>query len=154
MKVILKENIKGVGRKYEVKNVADGYANNFLIPKKLAEYASPEAVKRAEILKSAADAEIEIRENLTEKQIEMLKGVKIVLNKKGNDKGHLFEQIHPAEISQALKEQAKIEIDSEFLIIEKPIKEAGEHTVTVQVGLPAQSGKNKGEFKVVVEAEN
>ena len=148
MKVILKENIKGVGRKYEVKNVADGYANNFLIPKKLAEYASPEAVRKAEILKSTALAEIEIKEKLTEKQIEMLKGVKIILKKKGNDKGNLFEKIHTEEISQALKEQAKIDIDSEFLIIEKPIKEIGEHTVLVQVG------KNKGEFKVVIEVEN
>jgi len=154
MKVILKENIKGVGRKYEVKNVADGYANNFLIPKKLAEYASPEAVKKAEILQSATLAEIEIREKLTEKQIEMLKGVKIVLHKKGNEKGHLFEQIHPAEISEALKEQAKIEIDSEFIKLEKPIKEIGEHTVLVQVGPSAQAGKNKGEFKVVVEVGN
>jgi len=108
MKVILKENIKGVGQKYEIKNVADGYANNFLIPKKLAEYASPEACKRAEILKSTTLAEIEIKEKLTEKQIEMLKGVRIVLNKKGNEKGHLFEKIHTEEIAQALKEQAKI----------------------------------------------
>lgn len=142
MKVILKEDIKGVGRKYEVKNVADGYANNFLIPRRLAEYASPEAVKKAEILKSTNLAEIEIREKLTEKQIEMLKGVKIVLQKKGNEKGHLFEKIHPQEISQALKDQAKIEINPEYLIIEKPIKEMGEHTVSVEVG------KNKGEFKL------
>lgn len=147
MKVILKENIKGVGQKYEVKNVADGYANNFLIPRKLAEYASPEAVKKAEILKSTMAAEIEIKEKLTEKQIEMLKGVKIVLKKKGNEKGHLFEKIHPEEIAAALKEQAKIELDAEFLNFEKPIKEVGEHTVSVQVG------KNKGEFKVVVETE-
>jgi large subunit ribosomal protein L9 len=147
MKVILKENIKGVGKKYEVKNVADGYANNFLIPKKLAEYASPEAVKKAEILKSTNLAEIEIREKLTEKQIEMLKEVKVVLKRKGNEKGNLFEKVHPTEISGALKEQAKIEIDPEFLIIEKPIKEVGEHTVVAQVG------KNKGEFKVFVEAE-
>lgn len=145
MKVILKENIKGVGRKYEVKDVSDGYANNFLIPKKLAEYASPDAVKKAEILKSTALAEIEIREKLTEKQIEMLKAVKIVLNKKGNKKGNLFEKVHTHEISEALKEQARIEIDPEFLVIEKPIKEAGEHTVIAEVG------KNRGEFKVVIE---
>lgn len=147
MKVILKEDIKGIGRKYEIKNVADGYANNFLIPRKLAEYAGPEAIRKAEILRSAIDAEKQIREKLTEKQIEMLKGVKIILKKKGNDKGHLFEKIHPEEISKALKDQAKIEIDSEYLLIEKPIKEIGEHTVIVQVG------KNKGEFKVVVEVE-
>jgi large subunit ribosomal protein L9 len=145
MRVILKENVKGVGRKYEVKNVADGYANNFLIPQKLAQYASPEASKRAEILKSTTLAEMEIREKLTEKQIEMLKEVRVVLHKKGNEKGNLFEKIHPEEISQALKEQNKIEIDPEFLIIEKPIKEMGEHTVIAQVG------KNKGEFKIVIE---
>ena len=142
MKVILKQDIKGVGRKYEVKNVADGYANNFLIPKKMAEYASAEAVKKAEILKAVSDAEKEIREKLTEKQIEMLKEVKIVLQKKTNEKGHLFEKIHPEEIAEALKEQAKIEINPDFLIIEKPIKEIGEHKIIAQVG------KNRGEFKL------
>ena len=146
MKIILKQDIKGIGRRYEVKNVADGYANNFLIPKKLAEYASPEAVKKAEILKLTNQAEIEIREKLTEKQIEMLREVKITLKKKDNEKGNLFEKIHPEEISIALKDQAKVDIDPEFLIIEKPIKEIGEHTVIAEVG------KNKGEFKVVIES--
>jgi len=147
MKVILKQDVKGVGRRYEIKNVADGYANNFLIPKKLAEYASPDAIKKAELLKATDVAEMEIREKLTEKQIEMLKGVKISLNKKGNEKGHLFEQVHPIEISEALKEQAKIEIDPEFIVASEPIKTIGEHTVFVQIG------KNKGEFKLLVEAK-
>ncbi len=147
MKIILKENIKGVGKKYEVKNVADGYANNFLIPKKLAEFASQDAIKKAEILKSTIDVEKEIREKLAEKQLEMLKKVKVVLKKKTNDKGHLFEQIHPAEISEALKEQAKIEIDAEYISTENPIKEIGEHIILAQVG------KNKGEFALVVETE-
>lgn len=145
MKVILKQDVKGVGRKYEVKNVADGYANNFLIPNKLAEYASPEAVKKAIVLQSTIEAEMEIREKLTQKQIEMLKGVKVVLNKKGNDKGHLFEKIHSEEISEALKEQTKIEIDPEFISTESPIKEVGEHKVLVKVG------KSQGEFILVVE---
>jgi len=147
MKVILKEDVRGVGCRYEIKNVADGYANNFLIPRKLAEYASPKAVRKAEILKATNNVEMEIREKLTEKQIEMLKDVKIILKKKSNEKGHLFEKIHPEGISLALKEQAKIEIDPEFIVIEKPIKEIGEHTVVAQVG------KNKGEFKVIVETE-
>jgi len=145
MKVILKQNIKGVGHKYEIKDVSDGYANNFLIPKKLAEYASSEAVKKAEILKATNQAEVEIKEKLTEKQMEMLKDVRVVLKKKGNEKGHLFEKIHPEEISKALKEQANIEIDSEFIVLENPIKEVGEHPIAVKVG------KNKGEFKLVVE---
>lgn len=144
MRIILKENIKGMGRKYEIKNVADGYANNFLIPKKLAEYASTEAVKRAETLKLAAGAEIEMREKLGEEQIEMLKGVRIVLKKKGNEIGHLFEKIHPEEISLALENQAKIKIDPEFIKIEKPIKEIGEHTISAQIG------KDNGEFKIII----
>jgi len=146
MRVILKQDIKGIGKKYEIKNVSDGYANNFLIPQKLAEYASSGAVKAAEILKATNEAEIEIREKLTEKQVEMLKGIKVVLKKKSNEKGHLFEKIHSEEIVEALKEQSKIEINAEFLIIEKPIKEIGEHTILVQVG------KNKGEFKVTIES--
>jgi len=145
MRVILKQDIKGVGRKYEVKNVADGYADNFLIPRKMAEYASPEAVKKAELIKVANAAEIEIKEKLTQKQIEMLKEVKIVLKKKGNEKGNLFEKIHPEEISEALKEQVRIDIDAEYIKLEEPIKEMGEHKVLAQIG------KNKGEFKVIVE---
>jgi large subunit ribosomal protein L9 len=147
MKVILKQDIKGIGRKYEVKEVSDGYANNFLIPKKLVEYASPEAVKRALVLRSSIEAEMEIREKLTQKQIEMLKGVKVVLNKKGNEKGHLFEKIHNQEISDALKDQLKIEIDPEFLSTGEPIKEIGEHKVVVQVG------KSRGEFTLVISPQ-
>lgn len=146
MKVILKQDIKGVGRKYEIKEISDGYANNFLLPKKMAEYASPEAVKKAEILKATNLAEIEIREKLTEKQMEMLKGVKVILKKKASDKGHLFEKIHPTEISEALESQAHIKIEPEFLVLEKPIKEVGEHNIVVQVG------KNKGEFTLHLQS--
>lgn len=144
MKVILKENIKGIGKKFEVKNVSDGYANNFLIPKKLAEYASPEVIKKVELLKANAIAEMEIKENLTKKQIEGLHEIKVTLNKKANDKGHLFEKIHIEEISQALKDQFKIEFDIECINLTSPIKELGEHLVQVEVG------KNKGEFVLVV----
>lgn len=144
MRVILKQNIKGVGKKYEVKNVSDGYANNFLIPQKLAEYASPEAVKYAKILEASNLAEMEIREKLTQNQIQMLKGVKITLSKKANEKGHLFEKIHTLEVAEALKEQAKIDIDSEYLSTINPIKEIGEHLVQVEIG------KNKGEFTLIV----
>lgn len=145
MKVIFKQDVKGVGRKYEVKEISDGYANNFLIPKKLAEFATPDAVKKAEILKSRVAAEMEIREKLTEKQMEALKETKVVLKRKANEKGHLFEKVHESEISLALKDQAHIDIEAKFLTIEKPIKEAGEHTVLAEIG------KNKAEFKVSIE---
>lgn len=147
MKVILKQDIKGIGRKYEVKDVADGYANNFLIPKRLAEYASPEAVKKAEILKAKNIVEMEIRESLSRQQIETLKGVKVIIRKKTNEKGHLFEHVHQNEISEALKEQAKIEIEPGLIVIPEPIKGMGEYPVFAEIG------KNRGEFKVVVESD-
>ena len=146
MKVILKQDVRGIGRKYEVKNVADGYAVNFLLPRKLAEFASPEAVKKAELLKVATAAEIEIRESLTKAQIETLKTVKIELKKKANEKGHLFEKVHESEISDALKSQAHADIAPEFIKLETPIKELGEHKVKVEVG------KNKGEFTLLIVA--
>lgn len=146
MKVIFKQDVKGVGRKFEVKDVSDGYAANFLLPRKLAEYASPDAVKKAEILKSTMRAEMEIREKLTEKQMETLKETKIVLTRKANEKGHLFEKVHESEISEALMAQASIEIDPKNLEIETPIKEIGEHKILVEIG------KSKGEFKVSIES--
>lgn len=146
MLIILKQDIKGVGRKYEIKEVAQGYANNFLIPKKLAEYAGPGVVKKLQVIRAQEKAEIEIREKLIEKQVEMLKDVKITLKKKTNEKGHLFEKIHTEEIFQALKDQGHIEIDPEFLTTENPIKEIGEHNVSVSVG------KNEAKFTLNVEA--
>lgn len=147
MKVILKEDIKGVGRKYEIKNVADGYANNFLIPRKLAEFATPEAIKKAEVLKLASDAEIQIKAKLLDKQIEILKDVRVKISKKANDKGHLFEKIHEREITETLKRDARIEIPEEMILIENPIKEIGEHKIRVK------SQDKGGEFVLVVERE-
>jgi large subunit ribosomal protein L9 len=146
MKVILKQDVKGVGRKFEVREVAEGYANNFLIPKKLAEFATKEAVKRAEILREKTLAEMKIREELTRKQIEMLKEVKVVIKKKANEKGHLFEQIHIPEIIEALKSQAKVEIPEDFIVLEKSIKEVGEHLI------PIKTDNFVGEFKIIIEA--
>ncbi len=146
MKVILKQDIKGVGRKYDVKDVSDGYANNFLIPKKLAVYASPEAIKNAKIQQETNIAEMEIKENLAKKQIEMLKDVKVTISKKANEKGHLFEKIHNDEIVKALHEQARISLDSDYLDITVPIKEIGEHKIPVVVG------NNKAEFVLSVNA--
>lgn len=134
MKIILLQDVKGIGRKFEVKDVSDGYARNFLIPRKLAEFASPSTVKQAESLKKTLEAEREIKENLARKAVEVLKDVKVSINKKGNSKGHLFAAIQESEIAEALKKQTGIEIDPEFITSAKPIKESGDHEVSVRVG--------------------
>ncbi len=145
MKVILKQDIKGVGRKHEVKNVSDGYAVNFLFPKKLAENATPEAIKKLELLKSQNLVEIEIRESLAKKSLEVLKDVVVVLNKKANEKGSLFSSIHKEEILETLKSQKGIDLSPEFINLEKPVKNTGEHKIEVAVG------KNKERFTLQIQ---
>lgn len=140
MKVILLQDVAGAGKKGEVKEVKDGYARNFLIPNRKAEFASPAAIQRVEVKKKSEEAEKEIQKALAQKALEMLKDVKVVLDKRANEKGHLFEQVHLQEISTAIKDQAKLDIAPEFIKIEKPIKEIGGHKISVEIG------KNKGEF--------
>jgi large subunit ribosomal protein L9 len=147
MKIILLQDVKGIGKKLEVKDVSDGYARNFLIPRKLAEFASPSTVKKAESLRKTIDAEKEVKENLAKKAIELLRDTKVTINKKGNGKGHLFAAVHESEIAEALKTQAHIEIDPEYVETDKPIKEAGDHKVKVKVG------NQQGEFVLTIIVE-
>lgn len=146
MKVILKQDIKGVGRKYEVKDVSEGYASNFLFPRKLAESATAEAIKKIELLKSQNMADVEIRENLAKKSLEVLKDVVVTLSKKANEKGSLFSSIHAEEIAEALKNQTGIDLLPEFINLEKPLKQSGEHKIEVVVG------KNKGGFTLQIQS--
>lgn len=146
MKVILLKDIRGVGKKYDVKDVSDGHALNFLIPQGGAESATPKALKRAEVMKSAEAAERKIQEDLLAKNLADVGSVSVNLSEKANEKGHLFAQIHAPQLSKAIKEQTRLDIPSEFIILEKPIKEIGDHLVEVKVG-----GKS-AKFKVVVTA--
>ena len=129
MKIILSQDITGVGRKGEVKNVSDGYARNFLLPNKLGQIATPAVIASAEKLKKQTEQDKEIQKDILEKNIKGLKDLKVQLKAKANEKGHLFSIIHPDEISKILKEQHHLDIPSKFIEIEKPIKELGEHTI-------------------------
>lgn len=143
MKIILSQDITGVGRKGEVKNVSDGYARNFLLPNKLGQIATPSAIASAEKLKNQMEQDKDVQKDILEKNIQGLKGLKVQMKAKANEKGHLFSIIHPDEISKILKEQHRLDIPSKFIEIEKPIKELGEHTIKVY---PVFSGAKHQEF--------
>ena len=149
MKIILSQDITGVGRKGEVKNVSDGYARNFLLPNKLGQIATPSAIALAEKLKKQAEQDKEVQKDILEKNIQGLNGLKVRLKAKANEKGHLFSIIHPDEISKILKEEHHLDIPSKFIEIEKPIKELGEHTLKVY---PSLSGAKHQEFVLDVLA--
>lgn len=146
MKVILLQDISGVGRKYDVKNVADGYATNFLLPKKLAAVATPQILKDIEKKKVEADEERQVQENLMVQTLVDIDGKKITLIEKVNEEGHLFAQIKQKEISKALREQLHAEVPEEYIALEEHIKSIGEHKI------PLKFKDKKVEVELVVKA--
>lgn len=146
MKVVLLKDVPGVGRKNEVKAVADGYALNLLIPKNLAVAGTPGTIAHAERLQSEAAAERKIQEDLLFKNLSSTEGVVIGLSGRANERGHLFASIHPEAIVAALKSQKGIDLSPELLQLDSPIKEVGEHSVT------ANAHGKTGRFTVVITA--
>ena len=133
MKVILQHDVPKLGKKYDVKTVADGHALNFLIPKNLAEVATEKALKKLESLKATVVAERKVQEDLLSKNIKSIEGVSITIAGKANDKGHLFAGIHKEQLIPELKKQAGIDVLADFIMLDAPIKEVGEHKVEIKV---------------------
>ena len=147
MKIILLKDVKKTGKKYEIKEVADGHALNMLIPRGLALPATPGNLNMIEVKKKgdlfvAAKTMAEFDEVLNK-----VKEIKIEISGKVNDKGHLFAGIHQAEIVAAVKAQKGISLPAEHIVLDKPIKEIGEHSVTVKVG------DREATFQLVIKAE-
>jgi large subunit ribosomal protein L9 len=147
MKVILLQDVRKVGKKFEVKEVSDGYALNFLIPRKLAEVSTASSMKKVETVKAHADAERKIQEDLLVKNLKSLEGVTLHIKANANDKGHLFKGINKEELVKALKAETQIDLLPEYLDLEKPLKEVGEFTIPVKVQA------TEGKFKVEIAAE-
>lgn len=133
MKVILLKDVPNVGHKYDVKDVSDGYAHNFLLARKLAEVATPGAIKNIELRRKQQIQQEEMDQKLLEGTLDNLKGAKITIKEKANEKGHLFSQVHKDEIAKALKEQKNIDLKPEMVDLNKSIKEIGEHKIVVKV---------------------
>ena len=145
MRVIFLKDVPRVGKKYDIKEVNDGYAMNFLLPRKLAQTATPQAVAELEMRRKEIVLEREVQEDLLMKNLEEIKGKTITIKSKANELGHLFSAIHKKEIIEAMKEQHRAEIGEEFIILEKPIKEVGEFEIPIEIG------DKKSSFKLVVE---
>ena len=145
MKVIFLKDVQRVGKKYDIKEVNDGYALNFLFPNKLAEMATTKTMADLEKRQKEIIVEREIQEGLLIKNLEEIKGKTITMRGKANDKGSLFSSIHKKEIKEELEKEHKIEIGEEFIILEKPIKEVGEFEIPIEIK------HKKSSFKLVVE---
>lgn len=144
MKVIFLKDVPRVGKRNDVKEVNDGYAMNFLIPKKLAELATTKAINALEQQKKEMILERTMAEQALMKIMNEIKDKEVTIKGKANEIGHLFSAIHKKEIVEALKREHKIEINEDFLDLEKPLKETGEFQITVKVK------DKKTTFKVIV----
>lgn len=133
MKIVLNKDVKGVGKKHDIKTVADGFALNSLIPQGLAELATNTALARIEKIKKQEDADKKVREDLLSKNIKSLHDVVVEVVLPANEKGHLFAGLHTTEIAPLVKEQTRIDVLPEFIKLDKPIKETGEHKIEVSI---------------------
>ena len=145
MKVIFLQDVPRVGRKYDIKEVNDGYAMNFLFPRKLAEPATSQAVALLEKNKKSLAIERELQEDLLMKNLEEIKDKVVTMKSKADEKGHLFRGIHKKEIIEEMKAQHHADISEEFIVLEKPIKEVGEFDIPISIK------HRNSSFKLVVE---
>lgn len=128
MKIILLKDVQKIGKRYETKEVSDGFAANSLIPRKLAIPATPDAVKRISLEIAREVGEKKVQDALVAKQLSDLKGKTITFAGKTNEKGHLFAGLHAKEIAEL------VQLKADHIVLAKPIKEIGKHPIKVVIG--------------------
>lgn len=126
MKVILLQDVAKIGKRYEVVNLPDGYALNQLIPKKMAEPATPSNLKKIELRKTKIDASKQSDTEKFEAVKSILSETKITVAFDANEQGHLFKAVHEADIVKAAQEQS-IDLPLSMVKIVNHIKSLGEH---------------------------
>ena len=134
MKVILLQDVKGKGKKGQMLEVSDGYARNFMLPKKLAIEATPDAINTMRMNDKATQERI-AREKAAALEIsKKLRDMTLVVTAKGGGNGRLFGAVTNQEIATALKAKSGIELDKRKIVISDPIKNVGTYTVTCKLG--------------------
>ena len=134
MKVILTQDVKGKGKKGQLLEVSDGYARNFMLPRKIAIEATPDAVNTMKMNDKATQERI-AREKAEAMEIsKTLRGLTVVVKAKGGGAGRLFGSITNQEIADSLKAQSGIELDKRKIVISDTIKTVGTYTVTCKLG--------------------
>jgi large subunit ribosomal protein L9 len=133
VKVILRDDVAGVGKRGDLVEVSAGYARNFLMPRKLALKATPGAEAQAEAMRAKrAVKDAKDREGAQEIATRLVAQV-IAVSARAGEGGKLFGSITPAEIATAVASQAGIEIDRHAIRVDEPIKSVGSHQVSVHL---------------------
>ncbi len=148
MKVIFTEDIRNVGKKYDVKDVADGYARNFLFPNKLAEPASPAAFKKLEAMKADFRKNEEEYRKHAEEIIRKMSERSPEFFLKTDESGAVFGSVNKEMILKALRDAGLVTKERVEIELDRPIKEIGEH----KIALRFKNGIT-GELKIIVRPQ-
>ena len=134
MKVILLQDVKGKGKKGQMIEVSDGYARNYMLPRKIAVEATADAVNTMRMNDKAA-AEKAAKERAEAMEVsKKLRDMTLVVTAKGGGAGRLFGSVTNAEIADALAKKTGIKLDKRKIVISDPIKNVGTYTVTCKLG--------------------
>lgn len=132
MKIILTDEVRGLGRRGDVADVKNGYARNFLLPQGLAFLANPANVRRLEEEKKRYDEKVLREKGVAEKAAEQIAGLRLTLVKKAGEGDVLYGSVTASEIADQLAEKG-IQVDRRRIELEEPIKRVGEHQVHVKL---------------------
>ena len=134
MKVILQQDVRGQGKKGQMIEVAEGYARNFLLPRKLAVPATADAMNTMRLQEKAKKAEEARQKAEAQAVAEKLKGAVVKLTAKAGANGKLFGAVTSKEVSDALQSQHGIELAKNKIVMEEPIKSYGSYELKAKLG--------------------
>ncbi len=143
MEVIFLKDVKNVGKRGQIKSVADGFARNFLLPGRLAAIATQAVKDRFKCEQKEKEEADKHKKGEFNEFISKLKGLKIFFNEKSNKEGTLFSGINKKMIVHEIKKEIGTEIDENNIKMDKPLKEVGEHSVRINI--------NNKEYSIRIE---
>ena len=134
MKVILTQDVRGQGKRGQMIEVSDGYARNFLLPRKLAQEATTDNINTMR-MNDKATQERQAKERAEALDLRnRMKDMTVVVTAKGGGAGRLFGSVTNTEVSEALAKQAGVQLDKRKIILDEPIKSVGVYTVKCKLG--------------------
>jgi len=149
MKIILLENIPKLGKKYEIKEVSEGYAVNFLIPKKLATAVTPAKIKEIQNLKKQEEFKKQKEEQQLKELAQKIKSIKLEFKLKTDKNGKTFGSINKEDIIKKLNDQEKIKLEEKQIILNEHIKKIGEYIIKIKF-----NSEIEAELKITILPEN
>ena len=133
MKVVLLEDVKGSGKKGELVNVSDGYARNFLFPRKLAKEANAQAMNELKNAQAAAEHRVQVEKDNANEAKAKLDGKSVKIIAKAGQGGKLFGSVTSKEIAEELNKQYGLSVPKQKIVLEEPIKTFGVHRVKAKL---------------------